>query len=111
MSWLLLIFPTSATLNWSTSAYQAKFDFNYYSTKHIPMVSRLLGANNKKTEIRKGIASPDGSSAAFVCIASIWISSIEEFQATLAKHGAEIMGDIPNYTDIQPIIQVDEVIA
>lgn len=27
------------------------------------------------------------------------------------QDGAEIMGDIPNFTNIQPTIQVDEVVA
>ncbi len=89
----------------------ARFDFDYYATRHIPMVTRLLGANAVRSEIRKGVASADGSPAAFVCMGTIWIRSVEEFQATLDKHGAEIMGDIPNYTDIQPILQVDEVVA
>ena len=89
----------------------AKFDFDYYAKKHIPMVARFLGANAVKTEIRKGVASPDGSSASFVCLANIWIKSVEEFQAALAKHGPEIMADIPNYTNIQPILQVDEVVG
>ena len=88
----------------------AKFDFDYYAKNHIPMVARLLGTNTIKTEIRKGVASPDGSPASFVCLGSIWIKSVEEFQATLGKHGPEIMGDIPNYTNIQPILQVDEVV-
>ncbi len=89
----------------------ARFDFDYYATRHIPMVARLLGANAVRSEVRKGVASADGSPAAFVCLANIWIRSVDEFQATLDKHGAEIMGDIPNYTDIQPILQVDEVVA
>ena len=87
-----------------------KFDFDYYAKKHIPMVAGFLGANCTKTEIRKGLASPDGSAASFVCLGSLWIKSIEEFQATLAQHGPEIMGDIPNYTNLQPILQVDEVV-
>lgn len=99
----------------ATVAYPRKdggtFDFDYYTKKHIPMVTRYIGANSPKSEIRKGISSPDGSPASFVCIASIWIKSIEEFQTTLAKHGKEIMGDIPNYTNIQPILQVDEVVG
>ena len=89
----------------------ARFDFDYYTKKHIPMVSRLLGANAVKSEVRKGVASPDGSPASFLCLASIWINSLEEFQATLDAHGSEIMGDVPSYTDIQPILQVDEVVA
>ena len=87
------------------------FDFDYYAKKHIPMVALFLGANAVRGEVRKGVASPDGSAASFVCMANIWIKSVDEFQATLAKHGKEIMGDIPNFTNIQPILQVDEVVA
>ena len=87
------------------------FDFDYYAKKHIPMVTGLLGANADRAEVRKGVASPDGSAASFVCLANIWIKSVDEFQATLAKHGKEIMGDIPNFTNIQPILQVDEVVG
>ena len=87
------------------------FDLDYYAKKHIPMVTGFLGVNTVKTEVRKGIASPDGSAASFVCMANIWIKSVDEFQATLAKHGNEIMGDISNFTNIQPILQVDEVVG
>jgi uncharacterized protein (TIGR02118 family) len=87
------------------------FDFEYYARKHIPMLTGLLGANAVKTETRKGFASPDGSAASFICMANIWIKSVEELQATLATSGKEIMGDIPNFTNIQPIIQIDEVVA
>ncbi len=87
------------------------FDFDYYSKKHIPMVGANLGNNLEKSEVRIGVASPDGSPASFVCMANIWIKYVEELQATLGEHGGEIMGDIPNFTNIQPIIQVDEVVA
>jgi len=87
------------------------FDFDYYTNKHIPMVAKYLGGNAARAEVRKGVASPDGSAASFVCMANVWIKSVEEFQATLEKHGQEIMGDIPNFTNIQPILQVDEVVG
>jgi hypothetical protein len=28
-----------------------------------------------------------------------------------ARHGAEILADIPKYTNIEPIIQFDEIVA
>jgi len=87
------------------------FNFEYYTKKHVPLVARLVGANAVKAEVRKGVASPDGSAPSFVCLANFWIKSAQEFQATLATHGKEIMGDIPNFTNIQPILQVDEVLA
>ena len=83
----------------------AKFDFNYYTRKHVPWVSGLLGL---KIDVHKGISSPTGSAPAFLFVAAIHINSIEEFQAMFAKHGAKIMADIPNYTNVEPVIQFDE---
>lgn len=88
-----------------------RFDFDYYSKKHVPMVAGFMGANAVKTEVRKGLSAPDGSPPAFVCVATFWIKSVDDFKATLGQHGPQILGDIPNYTNIEPIIQVDEVIA
>jgi uncharacterized protein (TIGR02118 family) len=86
----------------------AKFDFDYYMKKHIPLVAGLVGA---KIEVRRGISSATGSTAAFVCIGTIPIDSVAAFQAILAQHGAEILADIPNYTNIEPIIQYDEILT
>jgi hypothetical protein len=47
--------------------------------------------------------------APYVCIATI-AASIAEFQAVLARHGAEILADVPNYTNIEPILQFDELL-
>ena len=35
--------------------------------------------------------------------------SVEAFQGALGPHAEAIMGDIPNYTDIEPAIQISEV--
>jgi len=86
----------------------ARFDFDYYMKKHIPMVEGIVG---KKIEVRRGISSATGSPAAFVCMAAIPIDSMAAFQLILAQHGAEILADIPNYTNIEPLIQFDESLA
>jgi uncharacterized protein (TIGR02118 family) len=39
----------------------------------------------------------------------LYFESVAEFQAAFAPHAAAIMADIPNYTNIQPVIQVSEV--
>jgi uncharacterized protein (TIGR02118 family) len=85
----------------------AKFDFDYYMKKHIPFVARLVG---KSIEVRRGISSPTGSHATFVCVATIPIDSVAAFHAIFARHGAEILADIPKYTNIEPIIQFDEIL-
>jgi hypothetical protein len=35
----------------------------------------------------------------------------DDFQKEIAPHGTEIMGDIPNYTDISPQIQISEIVV
>ena len=85
----------------------AKFDFDYYMKKHIPFVAGLVG---KSIEVGRGISSATGSPATFICVAAIPIDSVAQFQAMFSKHGAEILADIPNYTNIEPIIQFDEIL-
>jgi hypothetical protein len=43
--------------------------------------------------------------------AYLHIDTMEHLQAGMAAESATIMADIPNYTDIQPHIQIDEVLA
>ena len=97
-----------------TAAYPAgegsTFDFGYYLKNHIPMAMELLGERAVRAEVRKGVAGPGGSPAPYICVASIFITTPAAFHDALAHHGARILGDIPNYTNIQPIIQVDEVL-
>jgi uncharacterized protein (TIGR02118 family) len=37
--------------------------------------------------------------------------SVPAFQAAFAPHMNEIMADIPNYTSIQPVVQISEVVS
>lgn len=90
----------------------AKFDTSYYFAKHMPLVARKLGAAVKTTAVDQGVAGPSpGSPPAFVMMAHFTFESTDAFQAAFAPHAAEIMGDIPNYTSIEPIIQISEVKA
>ena len=85
----------------------AKFDFEYYLSKHIPMVAGFFGTG---IAVQKGVSSLTGPPAPFVCIARISIHSTDHFQKTMAQHGAQILNDIPNYTNIEPTVQIDEVV-
>ena len=37
--------------------------------------------------------------------------STEAFQASFGPHTQEILGDIPNYTDLTPVLQISEVVV
>ena len=87
-----------------------KFDMDYYLNSHIPMVQEKLGEAVKGGAVDQGLAgaAPD-SPATFVAMAHLLFDSIEEFQSAIEPHMEAIMADIPNYTDIQPTIQISEV--
>jgi uncharacterized protein (TIGR02118 family) len=42
-------------------------------------------------------------------MAHLVFDSVDAFQKAFGPHADAIMGDIPNYTNIQPIIQLNEV--
>jgi uncharacterized protein (TIGR02118 family) len=88
----------------------ASFDMNYYLSRHIPMVREKLGAAVKGAAVEQGLggATP-GSHPTYVAMGHILFDSVESFQAAFAPHAAAIMADIPNYTAIQPIIQISDV--
>jgi uncharacterized protein (TIGR02118 family) len=90
----------------------AKFDHEYYANKHIPLLRERLGPLGMvRAEIDKGLPGMDGSPPLFVGAVHLLFNSIEDFQKGLGQHAAEIMGDIPNYTDLQPQIQISETTA
>jgi uncharacterized protein (TIGR02118 family) len=87
----------------------SKFDWDYYINKHTPLIQRLM-PTMKKVEIEKGLAGgAPGTNATYQCICNLHFDSVEAFQAAFGPHANEIMGDIANYTDAQPVVQIGEV--
>jgi len=58
---------------------------------------------------RAGEASP-GTPAPFVAVVDLLFDSVEAFQAAFGAAEAEIVADIPNYTSIEPVVQISETI-
>jgi uncharacterized protein (TIGR02118 family) len=44
----------------------------------------------------------------YVGMCHIFCDSVESFQAGFGPHVEGILKDIPNYTDLQPVIQISE---
>ena len=88
----------------------SNFDMNYYLTKHIPMVKQKLGSACKSVAVEEGIAGgAQGAPATYLAMAHLAFDSVDAFQKAFAPHADAIMGDIPNYTNSQPIVQVSQV--
>jgi len=88
----------------------SKFDFAYYTASHMPMVRSRVASACRGVEVDEGIAGgTPGAKAPYVAMAHLLFDSVEAFQQAFGPHAKEIMGDIPNYTDIQPVIQISNV--
>jgi uncharacterized protein (TIGR02118 family) len=89
----------------------ARFDHQYYRDKHMPLVRQRMGAKCKYYTIDKGLAGgAPGTQATYVGMCHIFCDSVEDFQGGFGPHSAEILGDIANYTDLTPVIQISEVV-
>lgn len=87
------------------------FDMDYYSTKHMPMVAELLGDALVKFEIDKGMGGRTPSeSIPYLAIGYLYFNQLSDYQNAFGPVAANITGDIPNYTNIQPVVQVSEVL-
>ena len=85
-----------------------KFDMSYYCNKHIPMCQEKHGCKRVAVELGVAGAGP-GTRAPFIAMGHLYFDSLEAFQNAFGPHASAIMGNIPNYTDIQPTIQTSEV--
>lgn len=90
----------------------ARFDHDYYRDKHMPLVKARMGAACRFYTVDKGLAGgAPGQPPAYVGMCHIYADSVEAFQAGFAPHAKEILADIPNYTDLQPVMQISEVVV
>jgi uncharacterized protein (TIGR02118 family) len=90
----------------------ARFDHDYYREKHMPLVKARMGDACKYYTIDKGLAGgAPGAPATYVGMCHIFADSIDSFQKAFGPHAKEIMGDIKNYTDVAPVMQISEVVV
>jgi uncharacterized protein (TIGR02118 family) len=78
----------------------------------MPMVKARLGSACAYYTVEEGLAGrAPGAPPAFVAMCAFICDSGEGYQAAMQEHGAEIRGDIANYTDIAPVLQFSEVVV
>jgi uncharacterized protein (TIGR02118 family) len=81
------------------------FDHDYYREKHLPLVRARLGTALKRAEVDRALAGGQpGEPPLWMAAAQLFFDSLQDFQTAFGPHAAEIMGDIPNFTNVQPHI-------
>jgi uncharacterized protein (TIGR02118 family) len=89
-----------------------EFDFDYYLNKHMPRSMELLaGAKGfKGVSVERGVDIDEPKiESSFVAMCHYYFDSLEDFMAAFGPHAEELQRDIVNYTNIEPIIQINEV--
>jgi uncharacterized protein (TIGR02118 family) len=90
----------------------AKFDMDYYLKTHMPLVGARWNARGlRDAKVLRGVAAPGGGAAAYSVIALLTFDATADFEQAVARDGAEIMGDIANFSSVQPLIQISEVVG
>jgi uncharacterized protein (TIGR02118 family) len=84
-----------------------RFDMDYYRTKHVPLAARALGDKLVRSEIDKGVDAM--GPAPYRAGVHFYFESVEALQGSMGSMG-EVIADVPNYTDSQPVLQVSEIV-
>jgi len=86
------------------------FNMDYYCNTHVPMVAGLLGDAVKGATVEKGLAGgAPGSEASYAAMGNLYFESLASFENNFGPHAPTIMADLPNFTNIEPVIQISEV--
>jgi uncharacterized protein (TIGR02118 family) len=87
-----------------------QFNMNYYLNTHIPLIAKLLAPALKGTVVQHGVSgAAPGTTPAYRVITQLSFDSMESFQGAFGPHAATVMGDLPNFCNEPPTVQISDV--
>jgi uncharacterized protein (TIGR02118 family) len=89
----------------------SKFDLNYYVHRHLPLVRdrmQPMGMPSLTYTVEHAM-DPKAPSQAYRLSAELRFDDMESAARALEAHGPETQADIPNFTDVAPVILIGEV--
>lgn len=88
----------------------SRFNADYYIDTHMPLVLGLLGAAVKAVTVEFGLyGGMPGQAPPFTAICNFTCESVDAFTSAFLPNASVVESDIPNYTDIEPLIQISEI--
>ena len=89
----------------------ANFDMDYYTQKHVPLVLDRCGTDVKPGGIERALpGGAFGMNAPYRAAGHLIFESREGMERSLGTHMPEFLADVPNFTNIQPVVQISEVV-
>jgi len=61
--------------------------------------------------VERGISAGPGPETPYIAVCSYLFESFDDFLAAVTPHMAQLRADMSNYTDIEPVIQISEVVV
>jgi uncharacterized protein (TIGR02118 family) len=88
----------------------SRFDVDYYLNTHMPLTIGMLGPAIKAVSVEIGVIGGMADQLPpFTAICAFTCESVEAFTSAFLPNADVLQSDIPNYTDIAPVIQVSEI--
>ena len=89
----------------------AKFNMEYYANNHARLMRDRVGSAMISAEYNIGLGSGvPGEPAPYIAVGHAVFNSLEEFQAAFGPHAEELMADVPNFTNVEPVLQISEIV-
>jgi uncharacterized protein (TIGR02118 family) len=82
---------------------ESTFDMDYYTSSHMPMFAEKLG------DACQGWGAATIADGKYAAMGWAMVTSQDAFNAAMGTHGAAVMGDIPNYTNVRPEMLIGEI--
>jgi uncharacterized protein (TIGR02118 family) len=90
----------------------SRFDWSYYLGPHLELSRRLLTSRGLvRTEIDRGIGGfPPGAPPPNHAIGHLFFRTLADLTSALEATASEFVADQRNYTDVQSVVQISEVV-
>lgn len=88
----------------------SRFDLDYYLNVHMPIAIEKLGPSLPGVSVEVGVSGlQPGTKRVYIAICNYTFDSAQAFLDAFLPHADLLQGDIPNYTDIEPVMQFSEI--
>jgi uncharacterized protein (TIGR02118 family) len=89
-----------------------RFDLQYYLEKHMPSSIDLLSVHSgfRGVSVERGVSAGPPSEPPYIAVCNYLFESFDDFLAAVTPHMDQLRADMSNYTDIEPVIQISEVV-
>ena len=90
----------------------SRFDFEYYLNSHMPWSIPMLSLHPgfKGVSVERGLSNGAGAAPTYVAVCHFLFETLDDFMAAVTPSLDALRADMKNYTDVEPTIQIGDVL-